>query len=410
MKENSRGQLVYFALLGFAAGCVFSYNDSCAAYLDDIGDKLGLRTVQLEAVTSMVFVGEVLVIVLVGLYLADRFSNVSLLMVGCCISLLALALALGVGNFGALITSRLFIGFGNGLVMNLTPLLLVEAIFGTWRGSILATFEVGCGFGFFLPYVVQIPGENWRLTMGIGSVFIVMLLCLLFFYPRETVKMIVDSEDPLSESLLPKEFPVETDDDTSHWKDWVVVVGVAFAYNCCDPVLFYSPQLVQEFGYSEEKALTYSLIFKVAFLCTSILTLFFIYKFPRRVLYLTGLTLVCVSYFACASIFYLPEGTAKSGLLVFSLLMIVLGTSTGPALFYVVLAELFECRAQRVRSIAIGSVLMLVFELVINQTLLSLFDAINVSNTLILFGVLFSLDLVMLFMWLPETSAKVMQT
>lgn len=451
-----------FSLMG---GLIYGYNVSLAASLQYIRDDLALSAGEEEAVSATATLSDA-ASMLMGGYLADRFGRKATAMFACACSIFgALMASVASASFSWLVLWRLCSGVGNGLSILLLPMYISECVDARSRGSYLAVFQLGVNAGCALPYLFMVAvAESWRACLAFGSLPALYVLYNFHFYFPESIRWLRWKANPDGEFDLEVGDPLDDDDDdeqdesdgtgttkTSQWSNKYekvasdsaspssepspasplsapvaasrrphveLVTGILLAYvnNCVDASLFYGPEIIAKtrVNYSRRDANVFGLLCAlVAVAAVLVAARFLIDRFSRRALYLLSLAVVCACFLASGALFarcstedFARDPRASAAVvLVFALLNVF--AAVGPSvLFVVILSELFHNNSYRARYMSYCTFAMSLISLLVNGSLLSLFQAVGTAATFTGYGVTYVVCLGYFWAFLPETKQR----
>ncbi|KAJ0394142.1 hypothetical protein ATCC90586_011435 [Pythium insidiosum] len=358
----------------FAAGLIYGYNVSMAAPLQYIRDDLKLSSSQQEAVSATATLSDACSM-LVGGHLADRYGR-------------ALMSSLLSVSFSWLVVWRLCSGVGNGLSILLLPMYISECVDAEHRGTYLTLFQLGVNSGCAFPYLFMIlVDENWRSCLAFGSLPALFVLYNLSFHFPESIRWLRWKQDPDGFDLESAE-----NEPKPHLE---LLIGVLLAYvnNCVDASLFYGPVIISNaiphfsrkdaniFGLACSLLAAFSVLFAARFLINSL---------PRRQLYLLCLVVVTLTFVISGIIFakYSTDDFAHdpiaSGSVIITFAIMNIFAAIGPSiLFVVILSELFTDSSYRARYMSYCTFSMSLISLLVNGSLLTLFETFGTAMTFI---------------------------
>ncbi|KDO30842.1 hypothetical protein SPRG_04743 [Saprolegnia parasitica CBS 223.65] len=382
-----------FSLIG---GMIYGYNVSIAPSLPYIADSLNLSTSHQEMASASATLSDAAAM-LIGGRLADSFGRRKVALLACAMTMLgAIGSAAWHSNFGAFLFWRLCTGVGNGLSILILPMYIAEGTDTATRGMAVAFYQLGVLSGTVLPYVVILLSESWLLTMLLGCLpaacIATSFLTGLF---KESQAWRGYKNDLAATTAL--EARLDADDATPLTPDvgsphsvrelWIGIL-LAYSNNSIDASLFTGRKL-----------------FVVAMV-------FLVTKYSRRQIYLVTHTVVVVAFLACFVLFeFVPAidtpHSAASNVLILALAMLVVFQTCGPGLLFVlIVSEMFGHGAVRARYMSYCTFAMSAFSLLINGTMLSLFEGIGVGATFGGYGLTYAICLVVFYKWLPETKTR----
>ncbi|RLN49598.1 hypothetical protein BBJ29_006846 [Phytophthora kernoviae] len=353
---------VLFSVMG---GLIYGYNVSLAATLQYMRDDLELSSTQEEALSATATLSDASSMLLGG-YLADRFGRKATAMFACCCSIVGAILAgLGSSNFQWLVLWRLCSGVGNGLSILLIPMYISECVDAASRGAFLTLFQLGVNSGVAVPYLFMIAvSENWRACLASGSLPALYVLYNFHFHFPESIKWLRWKENPATDL---EDGPTDLSDEDSV----DTVVSVLFAAR------------------------------------------FVIARFSRRQVYLICLVVVCGCFVVSGAIFarYSTDDFARSSAASASIMatfaVLNVFAAVGPSiLFVVILSELFQDNSYRARYMSYCTFAMSLISLLMNGSMLTLFETFGTATTFLAYGASYVVCLVFFWQHLPETKQR----
>nr|CCA22781.1 Major Facilitator Superfamily (MFS) putative [Albugo laibachii Nc14] len=397
---------ILFSVIG---GIIYGHNVSLAAILPYIETTLKLSSTQQEIISATATLSDAISMLFAGV-LADTFGRRPTANLACVCSIFG---AIGASLFSlsatTLILWRLLSGIGNGISILLLPMYISECVDAASRSRLLSCYQLGVSTGCTLPYIYMAIDQNWRRCLAFGSLpAVYILLSLVYFLPESLhwSRLAKVSSGGRSESLT-----------VAAASELVVGILLAYVNNCIDAPLFYGPKIIASAlpNYSQQNANMFGLvsslvgIFAVLFAGYSLVN-----QYPRRQLYLICLFLVVCCFLVLTVIFTVypkPADLVQHRVAIFILLVTILMlnvvSTIGPGiLFVVILSELFHQTPKRATYTSWCTFAMSFFSLVINGTLLTLFDVFGVSITWGFYGCTYALCFAVLYRCLPDSKNR----
>ncbi|KAG6975781.1 hypothetical protein JG688_00002033 [Phytophthora aleatoria] len=370
-----------WALFSVMGGLIYGYNVSLAATLQYMQDDLQLSSTQEEALSATATLSDA-VSMLVGGYLADRFGRKATAMFACSCSIVGALLAgIASSNFSWLVLWRLCCGVGNGLSILLIPMYISECVDAASRGAFLTLFQLGVNSGVAVPYLFMITvSENWRACLAFGSLPALYVLYNFHFHFPESIKWLRWKENPtdLEDGVTDEVSDEESVDSTGA----SVTIKRSRNGNYTRP--------------SEQNTTPSTASPK-----------------PHLEL-LIGILLAYVNNCVDASLFYGPEIIAKTSssstasasiMITFAVLNVF--AAVGPSiLFVVILSELFQDNSYRARYMSYCTFTMSLISLLVNGSMLTLFETLGTASTFFAYGATYVACLVLFWAYLPETKQR----
>ncbi|KAF1330929.1 Major facilitator superfamily, partial [Globisporangium splendens] len=442
MSATKRRRWVLFSIIG---GLIYGYNVSLAAPLQYIRDDLQLTASQEEIISATATLSDASSM-LVGGYLADTYGRKYTALFACACSIFgALLASVFSTSFVTLFVWRLISGVGNGLSILLIPMYISESVGSNNRGTFLTLFQLGVNSGCAFPYLFMIlVNENWRSCLAFGCLPALYVFYNFHVHFPESIKWLRWKENPLEYDLEDGSSADSNADDedeittrnsslsgssaSPHHQLSIMsarprphlelCIGILLAYvnNCVDASLFYGPEIIAKTipDYTRKDANIFGLLCSlVAVVSVLFAARFLIDKYPRRQLYLLCLAVVCVCFLLSGVIFarystedFAQDAVASTSVMVtFAVLNIF--AAIGPSiLFVVVLSELFQDSSYRARYMSYCTFAMSLISLLVNGSLLTLFESFGTSATFIGYGVTYVACLAFFWVYLPETKQR----
>ncbi|ETK75012.1 hypothetical protein L915_18312 [Phytophthora nicotianae] len=436
-----------WALFSVMGGLIYGYNVSLAATLQYIQDDLQLSSTQEEALSATATLSDA-VSMLAGGYLADRYGRKATAMFACSCSIVGALLAgIASSSFSWLVLWRLCSGVGNGLSILLIPMYISECVDAASRGAFLTLFQLGVNSGVAVPYLFMITmSENWRACLAFGSLPALYVLYNFHFYFPESIKWLRWKENPtdLEEAVtdVSDEDSVDSTDPSVTIKrerngsyqrpseqattastsspnpHLELLIGILLAYvnNCVDASLFYGPEIIAKTStsYSRRDANIFGLLCSLVAVVSVIFAgRFVIARFSRRQVYLICLAVVCVCFVVSGGVFarystddFAHSSTASASIMItFAVLNVF--AAVGPSiLFVVILSELFQDNSYRARYMSYCTFTMSLISLLVNGSMLTLFETFGTAATFLAYGATYVACLVFFWAYLPETKQR----
>uniref|UniRef100_A0AAV1UZT1 Major facilitator superfamily (MFS) profile domain-containing protein n=1 Tax=Peronospora matthiolae TaxID=2874970 RepID=A0AAV1UZT1_9STRA len=446
---SKRRTWVLFSIMG---GLIYGYNVSLAATLQYMSDALALSSTQEEALSASATLSDA-ISMLVGGFLADRFGRKATAMFACSCSIIGALLAGAASfSFSWLVLWRLCSGVGNGLSILLIPMYISECVDAASRGLYLTLFQLGVNSGVAVPYLFMIVvSESWRACLAFGSLPALYVLYNFHFHFPESIKWLHWKEDWTNlegreADVLEKkaidtagtttadtrkgltigcyQCPYEQDTTSllssppSRNQHLELMIGILLAYvnNCVDASLFYGPEIIARSSptYSHRDANIFGLQCSLVAV-TSVLFCgrFVIARFSRRQVYLFCLAVVCSCFMVSAGIFAsyssddFARDSAASRCIIITFAVLNVFAAVGPnTLFVVILSELFQDSSYRARYMSYCTFSMSLISLLVNGSMLTLFEAFGKAATFLAYGATYVACLVFVGAYLPETKQR----
>lgn len=281
--------------------------------------------------------------------------------------------------------------------------------------------------------------ENWRSCLLVGSLPALYVSYTFHTHFPESIKWLRWKANPqafdLENSVVDGESDSADDDDddvktrsSSHSETSILSarpqphlelgIGILLAYvnNCVDASLFYGPEIIAKtvVDYTRKDANVFGLLCALIAVASVLFAArFLIARFPRRQLYLLCLAVVCVCFVVSGVIFakYSTDDFASNAVASTSVMatfaVLNVFAAIGPSiLFVVILSELFQDSSYRARYMSYCTFAMSLISLLVNGTLLTLFETFGTAATFFAYGATYVACLVFFYFYLPETKQR----
>lgn len=425
----------------FWIGCLVSIGGILYGY--DIGVISGALlfikdTIPLTDLETGMIVGAVLGGGLIGTLFAgpigDSYGRRFLIMAASFIFILGVGFILFAQNFFMLLTARLLLGIGVGLVSVAVPLYVAEIVPAKDRGKYMTFFQLLLTFGIVMAYLVDLlftPTGNWRAMFAVVLAPAAILFFGALFLPETPRWLIANHKIEQARKVLTRMHPSQTiEDDIAHikqalqsqqgsWRElfsaqfwWPTLIAIAIAvFNQLTGInsfLQYAPLILKNAGMESDLITMVSSagIGLLNLICTMI-AIGFIDSLGRRPLLLTGVSGVILSECYLGIIHYGNFAPMTLGILsLIGLFAFIVFFAIGPGVVvWLAISELFPTRV-RGKGIALclffnslASTLLAIFFLPMTQLL-------GMGQTYGLFAFFTFMYLLVAFFFLPETKSK----
>lgn len=277
--------------------------------------------------------------------------------------------------------------------------------------------------------------ESWRSCLAFGSLpALYVFYCFRFHFP-ESVKWLRWKENPQQFDLESSSVADGDDDDdelttrssevSSQSIDSArprphleLFIGILLAYvnNCVDASLFYGPEIIAKAvkDFTRRDANIFGLLCSLVAVASVIFAArFLIDRYPRRELYLLCHAVVCVCFMVSGAIFanystddFATNASASTSVMVTFAVLNVFAAIGPSVLFVVILSELFQDSSYRARYMSYCTFAMSLISLLVNGTLLTLFEELGTATTFFAYGLTYIACLVFFWKYLPETKQR----
>jgi len=509
MKEANKGYVVLVSLIVALGGFLMGFDASViSGVVKFIEPRFGLTKIELGWAVSSLTLTATLAMIFAG-PLSNKYGRKRLLSVAAslyAISAISSALA---PTFTLLVIARMIGGLGVGASLIIAPMYIAEISPPKIRGTMVSfnqlNIVIGISTAFFTNYLILKLGQsdmawanalefdkfNWRWMLGLETLPALLYFFSLFIVPRSPRWLMMRGYDDEALKTLQKaqgsetagkdldaiRLSIEKEANTKKatLKDvfkpalrTVLMIGILLAIlqqiTGINSVFFYAPMIFEKSGIGTDAAFSQAILVGIVNLVFTVVAMFFIDRYGRKILLIVGMTGIAVSMFLLSygfgsatytlsdqTISNLPpeinrgkletlrnriyhsenefksaleevlpaedikqfeseimNSTAKlnTGLILFGILGFVasFAVSIGPVM-WVLFSELFP---NMIRAVAISfvgfinSAISFLVQLVFPWEL----ETIGISMTFLIYGLFAAAGLIYIFMKVPETKGK----
>ncbi len=442
-----RRRLHSVALIATLGGLLFGYDTGVInGALEPMKEDLGLT-----AFTEGVVTSSLLFAAAIGAMLGGRLSDAwgrrkSIVLLAILFLIGALTCVFAPG-FGVMVLGRVVLGLAVGGASTVVPVYLAELAPYEIRGSLAGRNEVMIVVGQLAAFIMNaiignVWGEHdgvWRIMLAIAALPALTLMLGMLRVPESPRWLISrgrndEALEVLSTIRTPERAQAEFDMVVeiaeieknrvhgswsairdSKWVRRIILVGiglgVAQQLTGINSIMYYGQSVLKEAGFESKAALIANVAPGVIAVIGSIIALWLAQHMNRRTTLLIGysLTTVCHFLIGIASIL-LPVGNPLRPYVILALVVLFVGSMQTflNVATWVLLSEIFPLQ---IRGLAIG---ISVFCLWIANAFLGLFfptlvEAIGITGTFFMFGVVGIFALIFVYTQAPETRGRTLE-
>jgi len=344
----------------------------------------------------------------------------------------------GEGSLSVLIAFniyRILGGIGVGLASAICPMYIAEIAPADIRGKLVSWNQFAIIFGMLIVYFVNyfiangkptewVDATGWRLMFASNAVPAALFGLLLFLVPETPRYLALAGKDVKALHILTKingtnkakEILAEIK-ETAHekiekvlaygWK--VLVIGVLLSVFQqvvgINVVLYYAPTIFKGLGFGNDAAMWQTVIMGFINIIFTLVAIFTVDKFGRKPLLIIGSIGMAVGMFAIGLLAYLKIVGVST------LIFIVIYTASfmmswGP-ICWVLISEIFP-NTIRGKAVAIAVAAQWIFNFIVSSTFPAL-EAISMTFTYSLYGVMSVLSALFVWKMVPETKGKTLE-
>jgi sugar porter (SP) family MFS transporter len=433
MREFGAGLKV--AIAAATIGIIYGYDlGNISGALLFIDKEFGLTTHQTEWVATIVVAGSIAG-ALIGSRLANAIGRKPTMLL---VALTYAGFAVLSGAAQSLVwldASRALLGVTIGISIVTAPIFVAESAPAAIRGSLIVMYQVATVLGIVVAYFVDFAlagAEAWRVMLALSAVPSLLVVALLVKLPdtarwylmrgrREEARAalrVTDPEADIDRELDEIEQDLESESGGSlremvrkpYLRATLFVLGLGFLIQITgiNAVVFYSPLIFKEMGFSGNAALLLlPALVQVASLVATVVSLSIVDRLGRRPTLLTGIAAMIASTMVLAVVFVSGDLTGAAGWLGFvGILVFTAGFNFGfGSLVWVYASESFPARLRTTGASAMLAA-DLVANLIIGLYFLSALDALGGTATFALFAGLAALAFAFVWKLAPETRGR----
>jgi sugar porter (SP) family MFS transporter len=436
LRDLTRYRLGFrIAVAAATIGVIYGYDlGNISGALLFITKDFDLSTKQTEWVATIVVAGSI-----AGALAASRLANAigrkpTMMLVA--LTYAAFAILSGVApDLVWLDVARFFLGVTIGLSIVTAPIFVAESAPAAVRGGLIVMYQVATVTGIVIAYFVDyaLAGSGaWRIMLALSAVPSLLVLVVLARLPdtprwylmrgrrdkaRETLR-VTDPDADVEREIDEIEEDLRRERGGSiaemlrapYRRATLFVLGLGFLIQITgiNAVVFYSPLIFKEMGFSGNAALLLlPAIVQVGSLAATIVSLSIVDRLGRRPTLLTGIAAMTASTVVLALVFAAGGLTGTTGWLGFiGIFVFTAGFNFGfGSLVWVYASESFPARLRTTGASAMLTA-DLVANLIIGLYFLSALDALGGTATFAMFAALAAISFVFVWMLAPETKGR----
>jgi sugar porter (SP) family MFS transporter len=423
------------AIAAATIGVIYGYDlGNISGALLFITKEFDLSTKQTEWVATIVVAGSI-----AGALLASRLANAigrkpTMMLVAVAYAVFAVLSGLA-QSLVWLDTARFFLGVTIGISIVTAPIFVAESAPAAVRGGLIVMYQVATVTGIVLAYFVDYAlagGGAWRLMLALSAVPSLLVLLVLARLPdtprwylmkgrRDDARATLRRTDPEADAdreLDEIEEDLQRESGGSvremlrrpYLRATMFVVGLGFLIQITgiNAVVFYSPLIFKEMGFTGNAALLLlPALVQVGSLVATVVSLSIVDRLGRRPTLLTGIATMTVSTLLLVGVFAAGSLTGVTGWLGFlGIFLFTAGFNFGfGSLVWVYASESFPARLRTTGASAMLTA-DLVANLIIGLYFLSALESLGGVATFAMFAGLAALSFVFVWWLAPETKGR----
>ncbi len=434
--ERLTGPIVVVALVSAISGLLYGYDTGIiSGALLQISDDFGIGDGVKQVIAAAILLGAVIGALTCSRLSESRGRRRTLLLVAVVFVVGALWAALA-PNPTMLVLGRLVLGFAVGGATQTAPIYVAELSPTKYRGRLVLCFQIAIGVGIVISTVVGAAEVvDWRVAVGAAAVPAAGMLVMMLRLP-ESPRWLARSGDldgarAALERVRPHGLDVdpeldevreavraEQEQSTRGWRGlrepWVrpaLVVGCGVAVftqlSGIEMIIYYSPTILTDNGFSTSTALRVSVALGMTYLITQLIGLAIIDRVGRRRLTLLTLPGAALALIVLGTFFVTGnDGKAQVPYIIATLIVFMAFTAGGIQLMgWLTGSEIYPL-ATRSAGAAAQSASLWGTNLLITLTLLTIINTIGTGQTFWLYAAFNVIAFVVLYRTMPELTGR----
>lgn len=426
------GSIVVVALVSAISGLLYGYDTGIiSGALLQITKEFGIADSMKQVIAAAILLGAVIGALTCSRLSESRGRRKTLLLVAVVFVVGALWASLA-PNPAMLIAGRLVLGFAVGGATQTAPMYVAELSPTKYRGRLVLFFQIAIGVGIVIATLIGATKlVDWRVAVGAASVPAALMLLMMLRLPESPRWMArtgdVDGAREALERVRPQGLDVgpeleevqeaveaEKQQSTQGWRglreSWVrpaLLVGCGVAVftqlSGIEMIIYYSPTILTDNGFSDSVALDVSVALGVTYLVTQLIGLAIIDRVGRRRLTLLTLPGAAISLIVLGTFFVTGhDGKAQVPYIIATLIAFMAFTAGGIQLMgWLTGSEIYPL-ATRAAGAAAQSASLWGTNLLITLTLLTIINTLGTGQTFWLYAAFNVVAFVFLWRKMPE--------
>jgi sugar porter (SP) family MFS transporter len=430
------GPIVIVALVSAVSGMLYGYDTGIIS-----GALLQItKDFQIEEASKQVIAAAILVGAVIGAltcsYLSEKRGRKGTLVMLAVIFVVGALWCAFSPNPTMLVLGRLVLGFAVGGATQTAPMYVAELAPPLYRGRLVLCFQIAIGVGIVIATIVGASDAiSWHLSIGIAAVPAAIMLLLMLRLPESPRWLVKYDQRPEAKTVLERVRPkgwdhdgeldemaelahVEQTSETRGWsglrKAWVrpaLVLGCGVAIftqlSGIEMIIYYSPTILTDNGFSTQVALDVSVALGVSYLVAQLVGLAIIDRVGRRRLTLIMIPGAALALTVLGILFATGNNDrAMVPFIIACLIVFMLFNAGGLQLMGWLTGSETYPLAVRPAGTAAQSAALWGTNVLITLTLLSLITAIGVGPAMWLYALFNVIAWVFLFFKMPDLTGK----
>jgi sugar porter (SP) family MFS transporter len=432
----NQGFLTRISFIAALGGVLYGYDMGIiAAALIFVKRSFDLSTKMEEWVVSIVLVGA-MIGALVGGAVSDRIGRRATLVWAGIIFIAGSVVAPLAPNVGVLIVARFVIGLGIGFTSVTAPVYVSELAPPQSRGMMIGLYQFALTIGIALADLVGYwlaAREAWRLMFAIAAVPTIFFLAIILTVPESPRWLFAHAREKDAEKVLlsytdangAQQFLADIREGlkTKMEQSWAalwtpavrpavfIAAGMTVLQQVTgiNTIIYYGPQIFELAGISSHSnSILATFVVAVVNVIGTVIGITLVDRVGRKPLLYFGVSGMTVALFALAYAFNHQASLGSSlGAIAIGCLVLYIACfafSLG-AIAWILVSEVFPLRV-RGRGVAIATLFSGISNFIVSQTFLTLIENLGTAWTFALFGFMSIACLIFVWLAVPETRGK----
>ncbi|MFB9315023.1 sugar porter family MFS transporter [Nocardioides plantarum] len=428
------GPMLAAALVSAVAGLLYGYDTGIiSGALLQISDEFEIGSGMEQAIAAAILLGAVIGALSCS-FLSERLGRRGTILVVCAVFVVGSLACSAAPNPWLLVAGRIILGFAVGGATQTVPMYVAELAPAQLRGRLVLAFQLAIGVGIVIATIVgATESVSWRISIAAAAVPPVVVGLLMLRLP-ESPRWLVkrgreDDARGVLERVRPDGYDVSPELDeieelekrkrstAAHERGWsglrqswvrpALLVGCGVAIftqlSGIEMIIYYSPTILTDNGFSTSTALRVSIGLGVTYLVMQIIGLSIVDRVGRR-----RLTLVMVPGAAASLVvlgaFFVTDNAGKAQVpFIIATLMVFMAFNAGglQLMGWLTGSEIYPL-AVRSAGTSVQSAALWSTNLLITLTLLTMIETFGVGQTFWIYAGFNVIAFVFVLRFMPE--------
>lgn len=456
LPETNMSYTVAAALSAILCGAVFGYNLAIVSGISRpmIHIWFSQEPPVLQRALKGIFVGSLLLGAAfgsyLGVYLAKEVGRIRALLTAGLMNFVSCILLLTVHAYEVTIVFRFILGIAVGICSSVCPLYISEIVQPTVRGQMGTLFQIFITVFILIAMIVnylvdQFGSQNhvmWNgfIQLGLGAIPGICLFIVAWCLPESEVwlqhqaeikrrqqeqaqqsfedryiteqnaEVVADIEQPAPEQpAVISHSKLREYCNRENMGQMLLAIALAATSQLTgiNVAILYSPIIFDSVGGGEYTLLMTFMVVGLWNVISVLLSIPLVDRFVRKYMMLSAIGIMFVGYLMLGLNYsVVPAGSPRAAVAIVGLLLVIFGYEIGiGGVFWVLVAEVFLSHAKQ-RGLAVATIFVWIFTVVVGVCTPVLFGAVGVAGTFYLFAVFNALLLAVDWLLVPVTTSR----